>query len=194
MEFEQMKKIWDTQNQKPMYVFDEDALHNRIRSKKRKSQRLASLSEYVLIISTIFAGSLILVKNLFFNVEPSIFKYAAGSFFYLITIFLFYQRSIRKSEEQNFGQTILDDLKHALSNATYQVRLSAIMMNIIYPAVSLLAVLKEWISSGFSWTIPAIALFFTLTFYAVRWEHRLYESKLKELINLENKLLEEPSL
>ncbi len=33
MEFDEMKKIWDAQNNQPLYVIDEKALHNRIQSK-----------------------------------------------------------------------------------------------------------------------------------------------------------------
>ena len=37
MEFEDLQKIWDTQNNKPMYVINEEALHRRILSKKNKA-------------------------------------------------------------------------------------------------------------------------------------------------------------
>src|SRR4051812_1101237 len=33
MEFDEMKKIWDAQNNQPLYVIDEKGLHNRIQSK-----------------------------------------------------------------------------------------------------------------------------------------------------------------
>ena len=34
MEFEELKKIWDTQNNKPMFIIDEEALHRTIQKKK----------------------------------------------------------------------------------------------------------------------------------------------------------------
>jgi hypothetical protein len=33
MEFDEMKKIWDAQNNQPLYVLDEKALHNRFSGK-----------------------------------------------------------------------------------------------------------------------------------------------------------------
>ncbi len=37
MEFDEMKQIWDSQNNKLMYGIDEKALHNRILTKKRQA-------------------------------------------------------------------------------------------------------------------------------------------------------------
>ena len=42
MEFEELKKIWDTQNNQPMYAINEEALHNRILTKKRKTNKISS--------------------------------------------------------------------------------------------------------------------------------------------------------
>src|SRR3954470_1068682 len=64
MEFEEMKKIWDTQNDRPLFVIDEPALHRRIISKKNQSGRISHISELLLILVNIGAGGLVLGVNL----------------------------------------------------------------------------------------------------------------------------------
>ncbi len=45
MEFEEMKKIWNTQNKKNIYVFDEEALHRRVIKKNIGVKRMANIDE-----------------------------------------------------------------------------------------------------------------------------------------------------
>ena len=39
MEFEEMKKIWDSQNNRPMYAIDENSLHNIVKRKINAASR-----------------------------------------------------------------------------------------------------------------------------------------------------------
>ncbi len=191
MEFDEMKKIWDSQNNEAMYVINEEALHNRIRVKKKSSQRLARVTEFVFIGSNLIAGSLILGKNIWTG-EHIAFKYIAALFFYGIAVYVMFQLKLRKREELNFENTMMGDLEHALSNATFQVNLSAKMMNVVFPVVIIVSIASKWIGSGFSWMIPAIVFFFAFVYYAASWEHRCYVSKKRELEAIKRKLMEEP--
>src|SRR4051812_47574418 len=40
MEFDEMKKIWDSQNNEPLYAINEKALYNRILSKKKQAHHI----------------------------------------------------------------------------------------------------------------------------------------------------------
>lgn len=190
MNFEDMQKVWDTQNQTAMYVINEEALHKRILKKKNKSQRLANLTEYIFIFSTLLAGSII-VYSIVVDGSTNVVKYFMAAFFYMISIFLLTQRKNRTKEEQNFEETMLGDLDHAISNATHQVRLSKTMMNIVFPFVCLLAVIGEWITEGFNWEIIAICCFFAFTYFAARWEHSVYDCRKRELLKMKEKVSEE---
>ncbi len=191
MEFDEMKKIWDSQNNQAMYVINEEALHNRIRAKKKRSQRLARITEYVFIGSNLIAGSIIIGKSILTG-DHSAFKYIATLFFYGIAVYVMFQLKLRKRQERNFENTMMGDLEHALSNATFQVNLSARIMNVVFPVISILAIVSEWIDSGFSWMIPAIVFFFAFAYYAATWEHRYYVSKKNELEAIKRKIMEEP--
>ena len=63
MEFEELQKIWDSQNNRPVYAIDEKALHNRILSKKRQAYHITNTTELLLIIVNVAAGGLILGLN-----------------------------------------------------------------------------------------------------------------------------------
>ena len=60
MEFDEIKKIWDSQNKEYMYAINEQALHNRILTKKNKATRTTDVSELLLMITNVGAGFLIL--------------------------------------------------------------------------------------------------------------------------------------
>ena len=63
MEFDEMKKIWDSQNNEPLYGINEKALHNRILSKKKQAHHITNISELLAIIVIWCAGCFILGMN-----------------------------------------------------------------------------------------------------------------------------------
>ena len=60
MEFEELQKIWDSQNKRPLYVINEEALHQRILAKKSQASHITNFSELLLIAVNTGAGALIL--------------------------------------------------------------------------------------------------------------------------------------
>ena len=50
MEFEEMRKIWDSQNNAPIYAIDESTLYKRIKSKGNRASRIANTNEIGLTI------------------------------------------------------------------------------------------------------------------------------------------------
>ena len=65
MEFDDMKKIWDSQNNETIYGINEKALHNRIQAKKRKANRITNVSELLLIVTNVASGGFVLGMNLY---------------------------------------------------------------------------------------------------------------------------------
>jgi hypothetical protein len=63
MEFDELQKIWDTQNKKPLYVINEQALHNRIVAKKHQVVHTAVVTEWILIIANAISGGFVLQQN-----------------------------------------------------------------------------------------------------------------------------------
>jgi hypothetical protein len=123
MEFDEMKKIWDTQNNQTLYVIDEKAMHNRILSKMNGVLHLTSVSEWVLIMIYLGSGSVLLVLNPF-KPGANIFMYVGAAWMFATAIYLMVSRIRRIKANRRFDRSIQGDLDHAISLAGYQVRLS----------------------------------------------------------------------
>jgi hypothetical protein len=187
MEFDEIKKIWDMQNNEALYAINEQALHNRILSKKRSAGHIANLSELLLIVVNMAAGLFILGLALFKSTD-NIFTYLLTAWTLVTALYVLVTRIRRRKDENRFDRSMLGDLHHAISNAAYQVRLSGIMLWNGIPMMILL-LLGFWESGKLSiWVIVFILTFFILVSYAARWEHGIYKRKKRELEILQEKL------
>lgn len=188
MEFDELKKIWDTQNNEPMYVINEDALHRRVQSKKRAAAKKANWMEVILIAANLFAGLMLLGAVLFRGKEHESFIYIMMALMLTTPFFLLYKRYNRKKSENNFALTMIGELQHAISNASYTVTLSR-TSQFYFMGIALLVVLSLIFDKDASlMSIIGISLFFVFTLFASRWEHNFYVRKKKELIKLKEKL------
>lgn len=180
------------QNNETLYAINEQALHHRIFSKKRSAGHIANISELLLIFVNMGTGLFVLVTALY---KPSvnIFIYMVTAWMIITMLYVLVSRIRRRKNENRFDRSMLGDLHHAISNATYQVRLSGIMLWNSFPIVILL-LLSFWESGKLSVGIVIFMLiFFALVGYAARWEHGIYKKRkrglevlLKKLENVEH--------
>lgn len=189
MKFEEMKKIWDEQNQQSLYAINEEALHDHTRAKKQSAKHTSNFSEIFLIIANIAATAIILVSSFIKN-NGNIYIYVLAGLMVITAVFVFVGRMRRKKRESNFEQSMLGDLNHAIANAAFQVRLSQIMRWYILP-VGVLTTLAVWQNETQIWVLFLILLFFGIAWLAGGWEHRVYVRKKRELESLHKKLKEE---
>lgn len=132
MEFDDLKKIWDAQNNRPLYVIDEKALHNRILSKMKSALLYANIAEWGSIISNLFtAGILIAIYSL--RHGPNVFIYIEAAWMVATVVYVVAHRARRVSSGRRFDRSIHGDLDHAISIATYHVRLVRILTWNILP-------------------------------------------------------------
>ena len=121
MEFDELQKIWDTQNNKPMYVINEEALHRRIRSKKHKASYASNITELGLVLIAVVTSCYLFLKHAgsgdFFAILP-------GVALLLTAVYVILSRFRRKQYERQFDQSMLGDLDHAISNVEFEVRRS----------------------------------------------------------------------
>ena len=185
MEFEELQKIWDTQNNEPLYAINEKTLHNRILSKKKQGLHITNTSELLSIIVNAGAGCFIFGVN-FFKYSGNIFMYLLSAWMIVCALYLLVSRLHRIKANQKFDRSISGDLNHAISVATYQVRLSQMMRWNLLP-VGTLIVLGVW-GSGKFWLAVGMVVLFLLTHYASRWEHNIYKRKKRELEILKSKV------
>jgi len=189
MEFEEMKKIWDTQNNEALFVINERALHNRILSKKATAGHVANISELLLILVNAGAGILMLVLA---TTKPggNLFLYLMAMWMLVTMLFVLMNRIRRKKEENKFDRTMIGDLNHAIATATYQVRLSQLMRWNILP-IGIFLLLSIWENSKAGWIVVLLLILFSLTHYLSGWEHNIYVVRKRGLEMLYKKLKDE---
>jgi small-conductance mechanosensitive channel len=187
MEFEELQKIWDTQNNAPLYVINEKALHNRIIAKKSQASHIANTSEWILIIVNTAVGIYILTTSSARR-DHNVFIYALSAWMFLTALYAIVSRVIRLRRQPRYDRSMIGDLQHALGTAAYQVRLSHAMRLSIIPLV-LLMLLSFWQKGTSIWMGVGVVFFYALVYYASSWEHNRYKARKKELEVLYEKML-----
>jgi hypothetical protein len=186
MEFDEMKKIWDAQNNQPLYVIDEKALYNRIQSKMNSLLHFTSISEWLLIIINLGAGAILLGHNPF-TTGSNIFLGLEAVWMFAIVVYLVVSRIRRIKASRQFDRSIHGDLNHAISLASYQMRISQIIRWNFLPMGAIM-IFSGW-ESGKLFKVSAIILVsFTLAFYVTSKGYRANKRRKRELQVLKDKL------
>lgn len=186
MEFDEMKKIWDSQNNMTLYTINEEALHKRILSKKKEGYHITNISELLVIIVFFCTGCFIVWVNST-NQNGGIYMYILAAWMFGSSLFVLMKRIFRIRKTPQFDQTLSGDLDHAILTAGYQVRFSRIMRWNILP-IAVLTELGVWAAGKSIWVIAGLFAFFALTYFAGGWEHNIYVSRKRELEKLRDNL------
>lgn len=186
MEFDEIKKIWDAQNNQPLYVIDEKALHNRIQSKMKGVIRTANISEWGLIIINLFAAGVLLTLNSFTH-AANIFMYIEAAWMFATVVYVVAHRSRRASSSRRFDRSINGDLDHAISIATYIVRLSRIMNWNALPLGAIM-IFSGWEAGKLLKVAAVILVSYALAFYVGIKGDRVNVRRRRELQVLKEKL------
>lgn len=186
MEFDELQKIWDSQNQQAMYRINEDALHNRIHTKKQKASHITTISEWLLIGVNAGAGCFVLAlagsKS-----GSALFMNLLAGWMLVTAVAVLVSRIRRLRRENRFDRSLFGELDHAIAMATYQVRLSQLMRWNNLP-IALLVGSGVWSGGQSLYLALALVVFFVLVNFATGWEHRFYIARKLELETLQKKL------
>jgi len=186
MEFDEIKKIWDAQNNQPLYVLDEQALHNRIQSKMKGVLRYANISEWGLIIIYLFAAGFLLTLNIFTH-AANIFMYIEAAWMFATVAYIVAHRFQRLSSSRRFDRSIHGDLDHAISVATYHVRLAR-MMNWNSLPLGAIMIFSGWEAGALLKAAAVILASYGLSFYIGIKQNRVNVRRRRELQVLKEKL------
>ncbi len=188
MEFEEMKAVWNNQDNEPVYVIDKVALHNRILAKKKDAHRLINLGELISSLANLVPGLFIIAMNLL-NKNGNVYMYILAAWMIASSLWVLLFRIRRKKAARRYDRSMLGDLDFAIETATYQVQLSRLMRWNIIP-IAILTTLGVWDGGNSLWLAAGIIVFFVLANYASGWEHRFYEKKKRELELMKGKMEE----
>jgi hypothetical protein len=186
MEFDELQKIWDSQNNQVLYAINEKAMHQHIEIKMKKGKHITNISELLLIIVNLVTGSFIIAVNLF-KQQVNISLYLVAAWMLGTALYSLVSRIRRIKGNQRFDRSLQGDLDHAISLASYQVRLSQIMRWNMLP-VAVLTVVSIWEGGKSLWIAGILVGFFALAWFAARWEHGIYKSRKRALEKLQTKL------
>ena len=190
MEFDEIKKIWDNQNNEPMYAINEAALHKRIHSYNKRTGWLAHINELGLILISVAVGLFLLIDAV--DAKVNLYSYIGAILFFLIGSFVLWSRIQRKKTAISYGKSMLDELDHAISNARYLVNFSkTFVWWFILPAA--LFVIPNMVIQGAPWYKWLLILAsFVLSWLVVRFElNKMHLPRKKKLEALREKLAEE---
>lgn len=189
MEFEEMKKVWDTQHNEPVYTINEKALHNRILAKKKQGFHITNVSELLCIVVYAFSGCFMIAINLY-RQNDHVLMYIMSAWMILSAGYVLVSRLRRIKGNHRFNRSMNGDLSHAIANASYQVRFSYLMRWNTLPIAALIVL--SFMEGGKSiWLVAGVLAFFAATMYFSGWEHNIYLNKKRELEILQQKLVEE---
>ena len=186
MEFDEMKKIWDAQNNQPLYTLDEKALHNRIQSKMNTVLRLTTIREWVLILINLGAGGILICFNRF-KAGTNIFLYLEAAWMFATVVYFIVYRIRRIKAGRQFDRSIHGDLDHSISLVSYQIRTSEfIRWNL--PPTGVIMIFSGWESGQLLKVSVVILVSYTLAFYVTSKGIRADKKRKRALQVLKDKL------
>lgn len=184
MEFEGMKKIWDAQNEKPLYVINEEALHRSIMAKKKRAICMNNSNDFGLTAIFIVTIIIILTRT------PNICDYLIVATLLLIICYIWVGRIRRKKKNHTFGRTLLGDLNYALSSITYEAKRSKSMVWWFVLPLMILTFLNMSQEINSLWKWMGIGFAFVLSALLSRWGYNRRKAERQKLETLRDKLNE----
>jgi hypothetical protein len=186
MEFEELKKVWDSQNNQQLYAFDEHSMEKIVDSKKKKAIQIANISEFFLILVNTIAGIIYIFVIASVN-KTNTFMYVTAAWLFGCTLYLLINRWRRIRANKNYEHSVKGNLQLAISLATYQVHLSQAMRWNILP-IALLTLLMVWDAKKPVIVLILLAAAFTIAYFISGWEHNIHRERKEKLKSLQRKL------
>ena len=186
MEFDEMKKIWDEQNNQPLYVIDEKALHNRIQSKMNSAMHFANINEWSIILFNLGASGVLFCLN-YFSRGKNIFMYIESAWMFVTVVYVVVSRIRRIKASRQFDRSIQGDIDHAISLVSYQLHLSLMVRWNLLPMGAIM-IFSGW-EAGKLLKVSAVMLVScALAFYVGSKGDRVNKRRKRELQVLKEKL------
>ena len=190
MEFEEMKKIWNAQDNEQVYAIDEQALHRRVMKKNAGIKRMANFSEWGLLIISLGLALFMFVEAIFDN---ELYSIPQGVIFLIVATYIYWDRRKRLRSEGQSDHTLLGDLEQAIRTIDHHIKRQRNMVWwFMLPAAVTVLINSAFTYQGKPWWLwPAVILSFVLSYWIVEKELRCkLLPKRKNLESLRNLLIE----
>lgn len=185
-EFENLQRIWNSQETEASYVLNEEALTKQIAAKKKQTLRIANVTEWLLIIVNLASGGFILATD-FPGENTTLIMHLMAVWMLGTASYIIANRIKRIRNDIQFNRSMRGDIAYAIFVAAYQVRLSQLMRLNVIPIGTLL-ILGIWLSGKSIWIAAGSVVFFALASLLGGWENGIYKARKRELEILQQQL------
>lgn len=189
MEFDEMKLIWDSQNNEPLFAIDREALHRQIQHKEKSVSHTLDIIDVVMIAINLLVGIVLIVDT--WVEGGALYEYVLPALYLAFFVYAIYRRFSRKQGAEEFDTTILGELNRSIWQADYLIKQSGSMP--FWYLLPLMVVLNvTMFLNGKLWAALLLTVVvLPLAYFGGRWEVRkFYLPKKRELEALRETLLQ----
>jgi len=189
MEFDEMKLIWDSQNNEPLFAIDQEALHRRIRDKEKSVAKTLDFVDVVMIVLNLVVGILLITDTWLESGEP--YEYVLPAVYLVFFGYAIYRRLTRRQTVAAFEETILGRLEKGIWQADYLIhQTSSMFFWYLLPTMVVVNVVL-FLNGAFWMALGLTAVTLPLAYFGGRWEVRkFYLPKKRELESIREILIQ----
>ena len=167
MNFEDLKIVWESQNEEPLYTINEDGLHSILRRNGRRFKRsifLRDLREIgislAMFLMLLYAGipDYGLLKDLVLWEIVAMFTAAGLWLFY--ALYMLVHRKRQESRERQYPSSLRGDLDREIAQTEYQIRMAKNILwwGLLPTWVAALLVILVTVESGWARLLLILAV------------------------------------
>jgi hypothetical protein len=208
MEFEDMKVIWDSQNDEPLYAVNEDGLQAMLRKKTQAFKRLVFWQEaqtygsslFVVVVISIaligyFTGGLERMKGIPMGWWDAAALFVGVACWMQSGLNVYVARRKQNERETRFSETLRDEIDRDLERVDFEIATRKNLVRGFIPPY-LGSFLFNWVifrASGVEWfMLPLVVVMVGAFLFELNSQRRLVRNKLiprkEELESLRDKL------
>ncbi len=122
MKLEDMQVIWDSQNERTMYQFDEQVVLETIQNRSRSIASYVSCFEIAMLVVSLFLSLMLLMEPIidqkeYYQIPQAILAIGIAAYIWRL-------RAHRQKTELQFDQNVLGMLDRSIFQLRYKIRLS----------------------------------------------------------------------
>ena len=188
MEFEDMKKIWDEQNNENIYAINETELHRRVIRNKNRIKRMVNKFELTLLIAMVCCGIVAATMGI---LHSQLYKLANVFIFFMIAAYIYKSRQDRIKYEGQSNLSLLDELEQSIRSIDYHAKRQKYFMLWYMLPIFITIIINSIFSYGKPlWEWAVFLVFFGFAYWAVKKELRCkILPKKEDLLHLRSLLL-----
>jgi len=156
MEFEDLKMVWDTQNNEQVFAINEKVLHQRVIRKNIAAKKTADSNEKGMMVISLFLALFMVV---IYYTGHSLVYILQSIIFLAVATYIFMDRRKRLQNDGLSAGSILDDLNQAIRTNNYEIRRQKSMAWWFFIPVSAAMLLNLLRTTGiYSWAVVILMI------------------------------------